>query len=119
MVPKDTQVLISATCKYVLLHGNRLFADTIKLRTLSLIHGEVTWIIQGAISVIPDALQREAERDLTGRREGHGTTAARSNAAGLEAAGSRTQGMKLQILEKEEYSSQGPGERADTLNQTS
>ena len=74
---------------------------------------------QGAISVTPDALQREAERDLTGRREGHGTTAARSNAAGLEAAGRvmtcRTQGMKLQIPEKEEYSSQGPGERADTL----
>ena len=65
------------------------------------------------------SLQREAERDLTSRREGHGTTEARSNVAGLEAAGRvmtcRMQGMKLLILEKEEYSSQGPGESAYTL----
>ena len=56
MVPKDTQVLISATCKYVLLCGNRLFTDMIKLKALNLIDEEVTWIIQGAINVIPDVL---------------------------------------------------------------
>ena len=56
MVPKDTQVLISATCKYVLLCGNRLFTDMIKLKALNLIDEEVTWIIQGAINVIPNVL---------------------------------------------------------------
>lgn len=65
------------------------------------------------------SLQREAERDLTSRREGHCFTEARSNVAALEAAGwvmtCRMQRMKLQILEKEEYSSQGPGESAYTL----
>lgn len=53
--PKDTQVQISGTCKYVTLYGNRAFAGVTKLRAL---RQGADQDYQVGINVLPGAFLR-------------------------------------------------------------
>ena len=53
MDPKDVDFLIPRTCEYITLHGQRDFADVIKLRGLKLIDypGLSGWALNVAIGI--------------------------------------------------------------------